>query len=289
MARPQKEGLDYFPFDVNFFLNGKIKKLNAKHGTNGLLAFIQLLCHIYRQGYFCNWDNEDELLFAKYDLFITQEELNSIVNTALNLRLLDSRLYAKFKILTSKSIQDRYFAATQKRKEHHLVDEYILDNYCRYGISTSISSENTQTKDENITQSKLNQRIPNENERENDYKKLTQFFNTELSKIEDSDSNVAILYKEIVAFIHGNKALSTPLTGLLRFDNLLRFDEFSELFKSVCSNQHLFKSALLKIHDNPQYQQGKSLFLRLKTWFENEKNPENLKPQVKRKKVYDNQ
>lgn len=37
MARPQREGLLYFSFDVDFFSNKEIKILKAKHGAKGLL------------------------------------------------------------------------------------------------------------------------------------------------------------------------------------------------------------------------------------------------------------
>lgn len=36
MSRPQKKGLDYFPFDVDFFDDKKIKVLKGRYGADGV-------------------------------------------------------------------------------------------------------------------------------------------------------------------------------------------------------------------------------------------------------------
>ena len=43
MPRPQKEGLDYFPLDVTFFSDPKIKILKARYGVDGIAVYIYLL------------------------------------------------------------------------------------------------------------------------------------------------------------------------------------------------------------------------------------------------------
>ena len=58
MARPKKTGLDYFPFDVQFFSNKKIKILKARYGTDGVVLFLFLLCEIYKNGYYLIWDDD---------------------------------------------------------------------------------------------------------------------------------------------------------------------------------------------------------------------------------------
>ena len=55
MARPQKHGLDYFPFDCDFFDDEKIVAINGQFGIKGEIAAVKLLCAIYRNGYFIKW------------------------------------------------------------------------------------------------------------------------------------------------------------------------------------------------------------------------------------------
>ncbi len=43
MARPFKEGLDYFPLDVDFLDDKKVKLIKAEFGAKGILVLIYLL------------------------------------------------------------------------------------------------------------------------------------------------------------------------------------------------------------------------------------------------------
>ena len=51
MARPTKQGLDYFPFDVGFFGDQKIRILKARYGADGIAVYVKLLCDVYKEGY----------------------------------------------------------------------------------------------------------------------------------------------------------------------------------------------------------------------------------------------
>ena len=53
MARPQKEGLEYFSLDVDFFSDRKIKILKGRFGADGITYYLYLLCEIYKgHGYY---------------------------------------------------------------------------------------------------------------------------------------------------------------------------------------------------------------------------------------------
>ena len=47
MARPFKQGLQYFPLDVNIFEDEKIQDLNLAFGYLGEIIYIRLLSMIY--------------------------------------------------------------------------------------------------------------------------------------------------------------------------------------------------------------------------------------------------
>ena len=46
MARPNKMGLDYFPFDVDFFNDEKIVAISGEFGIKGEIVVIKLLCDV---------------------------------------------------------------------------------------------------------------------------------------------------------------------------------------------------------------------------------------------------
>ena len=64
MARPKKSGLSYFPLDVDFFEDPKIKILRARYGRDGIVFYIYLLCEIYRQGYYIQVDDDFEYIIS---------------------------------------------------------------------------------------------------------------------------------------------------------------------------------------------------------------------------------
>ena len=47
MARLPKQGLDYFPLDVDFESDPKLRKLVRAHGSEGILVYIEFLCIVY--------------------------------------------------------------------------------------------------------------------------------------------------------------------------------------------------------------------------------------------------
>lgn len=114
MPRHIKMGLDYFPFDVSFFSDKKIKRLRAKYGNDGVMVYIYLLCEIYRNGYYIDYDG-DLILDISDELNITENSTMQIMNYLLSRSLFDDTLAKSVKVLTAKSIQLRYQEAVRKR------------------------------------------------------------------------------------------------------------------------------------------------------------------------------
>ena len=60
MARKAKEGLEYYPHDVDMYSDDKVKLLRARLGIKGYAVYTLLLAKIYRtNGYWMPW-GEDE-------------------------------------------------------------------------------------------------------------------------------------------------------------------------------------------------------------------------------------
>lgn len=110
MARPTKEGLDYFPIDTDYFSDEKFQFLVAKCGLVSEAVCFRLLAKIYRHGYYTRWTEDDALLFSM-NINIPVDNVSLIVKEATKRGLFDTGMLTEYSILTSKGIQKRYLKA----------------------------------------------------------------------------------------------------------------------------------------------------------------------------------
>ena len=126
MARPLKQGLDYYPLDVEFYRDIKVRRLNHAFGAASTVILLTLLGAVYKdEGYYAEW-NEDLCFLVAADSMATEELVTAVVRKALEVGLFDQACFERYGILTSKAIQRHYLAATYKRKEVKVVAEYLL-------------------------------------------------------------------------------------------------------------------------------------------------------------------
>lgn len=117
MARPKKQGLDYFQKNVDFYQDIKIRKLIRHKGIQAVSVYDILLCQIYRVGYYINWD--DDLPFIISEISdLKEDNILDIINYALSIGLFDQTMYDEHQVLTSHGIQERFFdfCSVAKRK-----------------------------------------------------------------------------------------------------------------------------------------------------------------------------
>jgi uncharacterized protein YqkB len=158
MARPTKQGLDYFPLDV--VMDDKINLIEAEHGIVGFGLLIKLFQKIYSEDYFYPWTEKEQLLFSNR-VSVDRNTVVSIVNDCIKWGIFNEHLYEKYKILTSKGIQTRYLNATYKRASVIFYQEYLLIDVSdrKNTVITSISDvrnpEITIVSDSKSTQSKV--------------------------------------------------------------------------------------------------------------------------------------
>lgn len=124
MARPQKQGLNYYPKDVDIFSDRKIKIVMARYGADGYTLYDYLICEIYKEGYYMKTDDDLPYIIAS-DLNMSVEKIGQILNFLLERSLFDDKLFKSDKVLTSTGIQKRYQEAVRSRatKKTVLVDE----------------------------------------------------------------------------------------------------------------------------------------------------------------------
>ncbi|EAC5129654.1 DUF4373 domain-containing protein [Listeria monocytogenes] len=183
MARPLKEGLDYFPLDVDADYDDKFQLIETLHGPTGFAIMIKLFMKIYSQNFYYKWTETEQILFAKR-VNVDINTIKTVVNDCIKYDLFDNNLFNEYQILTSLGIQERYFTAIGRRKKQIVVLEYLLldrsevTNLCPKivfaninGVNDNINSEqeglmstlSTQTK---VKESKVNKSKAVGNEQE---------------------------------------------------------------------------------------------------------------------------
>ena len=125
MARPTASGIDYFPLDTDIDQDDKIALVEADFGMKGFGVIVKLLMKIYSEGYFYNWEEKEQKLFARR-VNVDINYLSGIVNACIRWDFFEKDLFVKYCILTSKGIQKRYFEATSRRKGVEVVEDYLL-------------------------------------------------------------------------------------------------------------------------------------------------------------------
>ena len=127
MVRPRKEGLDYFPLDVDIAADEKVEYIEAKFGLVGFATIIHLLIAVYRNGYYINW-GELEVYVTSKRINLEVNTLQSIVSQLVNIGFFDKEMFEKYSILTSNCIQTLYVQACRYRDKVSMVKEYCLLN-----------------------------------------------------------------------------------------------------------------------------------------------------------------
>lgn len=148
MARPLKDGVDYFPLDT--VLDTKFELIEAEYGLTGFAVVVKLLQKIYREhGYYCEWTDEVALLFSKQ----VNEGCNvvsEIVSASVRRGIFDKDLFDKYHILTSNGIQKRYFEAVSRRTQINIIDEYLLVSDTQIGENVNKTQVIAYKNPENV-------------------------------------------------------------------------------------------------------------------------------------------
>ncbi len=128
MARPIKQGLEYFPVDVNFFEDIKVRRIKKHCGIQSIPILIGILCSIYRdEGYYVGI-NEDLTFLIAEQFGVSEGAVEDTVRKAVSVEFFDPEMFHKYNILTSRGIQNRYFKAVSdcNRKSVKVTGDFLL-------------------------------------------------------------------------------------------------------------------------------------------------------------------
>lgn len=191
MARPRKDGLDYYPMDVNFLGDIKVKKVIRSHGIQAVAVILHLLGTVYRDtGYYATYD--DDLLFITADeLNLEEKYVKDVVEKLLEVDFFNREQAEKNKVLTSIGIQERYRKATERRISVNINDSLCIQKPRSSGVNDSRSTQ-SKVKESKVKESKVEDR---------DTSDLA-----EASKLSKSENEVAKIFE----FYQNNIGMMTP-------------------------------------------------------------------------------
>lgn len=154
-----KEAFDFFPLDVH--LSDKMELIEAEFGLIGFVVIVKLWMRIYgSRGYYCEFDEEVALMFS-HKTGVGVNAVSEILNAAFKRGIFDKTLYEKYKILTSKGIQERCMKMCSRRKRFEVEKKYLLISVPDSFENVYIKGENVNISEENVyifTQSKIKER-----------------------------------------------------------------------------------------------------------------------------------
>ncbi|MFX4127607.1 Lin1244/Lin1753 domain-containing protein [Enterococcus faecalis] len=235
MARPAKEGLDYFPLDVGIFEDEKIEAIAGEFGIKGELAVIKLLCAIYKKGYFILWDDLSQATLLKRLPGVSKEMLNQIVNRLVLWGFFDKELFDSVKVLTSENIQATFFEATKRRKTPKPT-KYIVNVNSNSQSETVNADINTQSK---VKERKVNKSKVNKKETESSINPSSPETSVEIAFFEEPLGEEKLT--ELIRYYSQNVSPATPVNITdLQYD-LADFDGDLELLKeavNICARNN---------------------------------------------------
>ena len=151
MARPIEKSIGYFPLNTNILSDMKVRRMVKACGEGTISVIISLLCHIYGdEGYFMKWHKDAAFIIAD-TIESTEEYVMEVVEKSLEVNFFDREKFQKYQILTSIGIQKRFLKATEKRKNSHLINEYLIENESEKSkLDQEKSEEIEEVQEENI-------------------------------------------------------------------------------------------------------------------------------------------
>jgi hypothetical protein len=157
MARPIKQGVDYFPLDCH--MNDEMKLIQAEFGLVGYAVVIKLWQKIYSgKGYYTEWGRDVALMFAQNN-GVGGNVVQEVVRSCLNRGIFDQRMFDDYGILTSDGIQERFAEATERRTFVKADRRYLLitapSNWV-FDNNNFINVDNNAVNVDNNPQSKVN-------------------------------------------------------------------------------------------------------------------------------------
>lgn len=282
-GRHSKQGIDYFPVDVGFFTDIKIRKISRACGANSISILLCLLCNIYKdEGYYILWD--EDLPFVIADMVgVSEGTVKETLLKALQVNFFSKEMYDKYKILTSYGVQKRFLLATYQRKETEIIPKYLINctnNAINCANNSIVCTENEQSKVKVNRKNKLKENTPNGVSKKDvlslsqtekiDYSGLMDFFNKKFKDKLPAISSMTDKRKKAVrarAAENGKRSIATVFENVLQskflighnssnwhadFDWIFRPTNFIKILEGNYNDEDNARTAADYIHEKQE-------------------------------------
>lgn len=248
MARPIKQGLDYYPLDVGFLQDVKIRRIMRACGIQSIPVLISLLANIYRNdGYFLRWSPDMSFLIAD-ELGVSEGAVTATVDKAVQVDFFNANMYECYGVLTSEGIQSRFFEAASRRREVRYDARFLLINVNVY--KNLVNVDNNPVNVDDNPQSKVKESKVKESKEEGEERtsaaadEIMGYYRSNIhpvSSLVERDKLIALVETHGDAFVHKaieravvrNKRSLAYITGILNRWEANGYDEgISENHKS---------------------------------------------------------
>ncbi|MGN9389776.1 Lin1244/Lin1753 domain-containing protein [Enterococcus faecalis] len=236
MARPLKQGIDYFPLSVDFLRDIKVRKIKRACGPYTVEILLCLLGNIYREtGYYIGWD-EDTMFLVADEVGAKEGLVEETVNKAVQVGFFNQEKFNEYRILTSNGIQKRYLEATKKRKEVVISDIYLVNDTIKEEETLVNGVDNEQSK---VNKSKVDKSKVNKKETESCINPSSPETSVEKAFFEEPLGEEKLT--ELIRYYSQNVSPATPVNITdLQYD-LADFDGDLELLKeavNICARNN---------------------------------------------------
>jgi hypothetical protein len=177
MARPFKQGLQYFPMDVNVFEDEKIEELNYRCGPLAESIYIRILTMVYANGYYLEMslDLLARTLHKKMGTrWIKLEKVRECIDACLEIGLLNRELSAQG-VITSVPIQKQFILSTKRRQNVNIDKYWLLDRTTMFNLKVFLSASekgvNVNNNGITVDNNSITANIGTQKEKENKSKK----------------------------------------------------------------------------------------------------------------------
>lgn len=161
MARPKKEGMDYFPHDTDAVNDEKIEALRYLYGNDGYAFYFILLERIYRTKDFeLDISDAETIQILSRKVGVNEEVFRKILETSLKRGCFDRQAYEERHVLTSSGIKKRASVVVEKRvkmrDKYQLTKEEVSD--AETNQETEVETPQSKVKESKEKKSKGNKR-----------------------------------------------------------------------------------------------------------------------------------
>lgn len=127
MSRIKRQGLDYFPLDINFMMSRPVRRVQKSAGDAAVTVLMYIYTSLYGgEGYYLAADGDyleylADLLYGADTGFVER-----VIREAVKQGLFDERVYREHGVLTSREVQKQYLFCTRRRHSVRLDPRYSL-------------------------------------------------------------------------------------------------------------------------------------------------------------------